>query len=303
MSRGGTEYKKGDTVEGYKVLAELGRGAASIIYLVKDKDNHIWALKHVEKVEPKDQRFLDQAEAEYHVAHAMDHPAIRKIEKMIKRGKSMLSLETIHLYLLMELVDGISMESKPPKTFEEAVYIFEQTAEALHHMHTNGFVHADMKPNNIVVTAEDEVKLIDLGQSCRVDTVKERIQGTPDFIAPEQVHCRPITARTDVYNLGASMYWILTRRHIPTALGSSTSLLGKIDDNLIEKPKPAIELNPRIPAMLNDLIMHCLEIDPEKRPKDMKLVADKLNLIRAKLHAMKNGPAPETMESREDSAP
>lgn len=129
MSRGGTEYKKGDTVEGYKVLAELGRGAASIIYLVKDKDNHIWALKHVEKVEPKDQRFLDQAEAEYHVAHAMDHPAIRKIEKMIKRGKSMLSLETIHLYLLMELVDGISMESKPPKTFEEAVYIFEQTAE------------------------------------------------------------------------------------------------------------------------------------------------------------------------------
>jgi serine/threonine-protein kinase len=160
-----------------------------------------------------------------------------------------------------------------------------------------------MKPNNIVVTADDEVKLIDLGQSCRVDTVKERIQGTPDFIAPEQVHCRPITARTDVYNLGASMYWILTRRHIPTALGSSTSLLGKIDDNLIEKPKPAIELNPRIPAMLNDLIMHCLEIDPEKRPKDMKLVADKLNLIRAKLHAMKNGPAPETMESREDSAP
>lgn len=302
MSRGGTEYKKGDTVEGLKVLAELGRGAASIIYLVKDKDNHIWALKHVEKVEPKDQRFLDQAEAEYHVAQAMDHPSIRKITRMIKRGKSMLSLETIHVYLLMELVDGISMETKPPKTFEEAVLIFEQSAEALHHMHTKGYVHADMKPNNIVVTADDTVKIIDLGQSCRIDTVKERIQGTPDYIAPEQVHCRPITPRTDVYNLGASMYWILTRRHIPTALGKADSLLGKIDDNLIERPRPAIELNPRIPAILSDLIMHCLEIDPEKRPRDMKLVADKLNLIRGKLLAMKQPmPADSVEESQADS--
>ncbi|MBS0188306.1 MAG: serine/threonine protein kinase [Planctomycetes bacterium] len=302
MSRGGTEYKKGDTVEGFKVLSDLGRGAASAIYLVKDKENHIWALKHVEKIEPKDQRFLDQAEAEYHVAQALDHPSIRKIVKMIKRGKSLLSLETTHLYLVMELVDGVSMEVKPPKTFEEAVLIFEQTAEALHHMHTRGFVHADMKPNNIVVTADDTAKIIDLGQSCRIDTVKERIQGTPDYIAPEQVHCRPITPKTDVYNLGASMYWILTRKHIPTALGKGDSLLGKIDDNLIEKPAPAIALNPRIPPMLSELIMNCLEIDPEKRPADMKLVSNRLNLIRAKLIAMRNGPAAETAESQEDSA-
>ncbi len=302
MSREGTEYKKGDTVEGFKVLAELGHGAASRIYLVKDKDNHIWALKHVEKLEPKDQRFLDQSEAEYHVAQAMDHPSIRKIERMIKRGKSMLSLETTHLYLVMELVDGISMEVKPPRTFEEAVHIFEQTAEALRHMHTKGFVHADMKPNNIVVTADGIAKIIDLGQSCRIDTVKERIQGTPDYIAPEQVHCRPITPKTDVYNLGASMYWILTRKKIPTALGSSESLLGKIDDNLIEKPVPAIEINPRIPPMLSDLIMQCLEIDPEKRPADMKVVADRLNLIRAKLVAMRQGPGAATEESQEDSA-
>lgn len=302
MSRAVTEFKKGETVEGFKVLSDLGRGAASEIYLVKDKENHIWALKHVEKLEPKDQRFLDQAEAEYHVAQAMDHPSIRKITKMIKRGRSMLSLETIHLYLVMELVDGVSMEVKPPKTFEDAVHIFEQTAEALHHMHTRGFVHADMKPNNIVVTADGTAKIIDLGQSCRIDTVKERIQGTPDYIAPEQVHCRPITAKTDVYNLGASMYWILTRKHIPTALGKGDSLLGKIDDRLLTKPTPAHTLNPRIPTMLSDLIMNCLEIEPEKRPLDMKVVADRLNLIRAKMVAQRAGPAAETGESQEDSA-
>ena len=232
----------------------------------------------------------------------MDHPSIRKIARMIKRGRGMLSLETIHLYLVMELVDGVSMEVKPPKTFEDAVHIFEQTAEALHHMHMRGFVHADMKPNNIVVTADGTAKIIDLGQSCRIDTVKERIQGTPDYIAPEQVHCRPITPKTDVYNLGASMYWILTRKHIPTALGKTDSLLGKIDDSLLEKPVPAHTLNPRIPTMLGELIMHCLEIDPEKRPADMKIVSDRLNLIRAKLIALRSGPASETNESQEDSA-
>ena len=89
--------------------------------------------------------------------------------------------------------------------------------------------------------------------------------------------------------------------HIPTALGKGDSLLGKIDDNLIEKPAPAISLNPRIPQMLNDLIMHCLEIDPEKRPQDMKVVADRLNLIRAKLHAMRAGPGAMSEESQEDS--
>ena len=61
-----------------------------------------------------------------------------------------------------------------------------------------------------------EVKVIDFGQSCRIGTVKERIQGTPDYIAPEQVARRPITSQTDVFNLGATLYWALTGQDIPT---------------------------------------------------------------------------------------
>jgi serine/threonine-protein kinase len=119
--------------------------------------------------------------------------------------------------------------------------------------------------------------------------VKERIQGTPDYIAPEQVHRRAITPKTDVYNLGATMYWTLTRRHIPTALAKEDSLIGSKEDHLIERPKAAIELNPRIHPRLNELIMHCIEVDPDKRPDSMEYVADKLNLILGILRARGSG--------------
>ncbi len=278
------ELKKGDMVDGLKVLAELGRGAASIIYLVQDqKTKHVWALKRVTKHQPKDQRFLDQAEAEYRVSQHLDHPCIRKVARMIKKGSF---LSTKELFLVMELVDGVSLERSPPRTFEQAVSIFERVADALGHMHERGWVHADMKPNNIMADAHGEnVKVIDLGQSCKIGTVKPRIQGTPDYIAPEQVHRREITPRTDVYNLGASMYWVLTRQHIPTALAGEDKLMGSIDDALIEKPTPAIELNPKIHPKLNELIMQCVEVRPEDRPPDMGYVRERLNLVLGILRA------------------
>ncbi|VAX41336.1 Purine nucleoside phosphorylase [hydrothermal vent metagenome] len=283
--------KKGDMVEGFRVMSEIGRGAASVIYLVQNpKDNRIWALKQVEKQTEKDQRFLDQTIEEAKVAQAVSHPGLRKVEKVIKKGSFLAVKE---LFLVMEFVDGISLEKHPPATFEEAVDVFEQTAEALAAMHAAGYVHADMKPNNIVITEEGKVKVIDLGQSCAIGTIKPRIQGTPDYIAPEQVHRRPITPRTDIYNFGATMYWVLTRQHVPTALAKGDSLVGSLDDNLIAKPTPAIELNPRVPIKLNDLIMECVEVEEEKRPASMNEVIDRLNLIlgilRAKSESTKAG--------------
>jgi serine/threonine protein kinase len=271
------QKKPGDMIEGFRVLKEIGRGAASIIYLVQDpKTKQIWALKHVEKNDPKDQRFLDQAEMEYKIASKFDHPSIRKIDRMIKKKTNLVT--TRELYLVMEFVDGISEEKQPPRTFQKAVDIFHQVATGMAHMHDRGYVHADMKPNNIMVM-DGVAKIIDLGQSCQIGTVKERIQGTPDYIAPEQVHRRAITPKTDIYNLGATMYWTLTRRAIPTALASQDSLVGSREDHMIEKAAPASELNPRIHPRLNELIMHCIEVDPEKRPESMHAVADRLNLI------------------------
>jgi len=278
--------KNGEMVEGYRVLSELGRGAASIIYLVQEpKSRQVWALKHVVKESPKDQRFLDQTESEYQIASQLNHPRIRRVEKIIRIKPRMLTMEVSELYLVMELVDGASLEVEPPRTFEEAVWIFEQLADALSYMNAKGYAHADMKPNNVVVDHNLDCKIIDLGQSCKIGTVKERIQGTPDYIAPEQVHRRPITEKTDIYNLGATMYWVLTHHHVPTALAKGDSLLGSLDDNLIERARPTMEFNQRVPELLDKLVMECVEVDPAKRPGNMREVADRLNLIRSKLAA------------------
>jgi len=157
-------------------------------------------------------------------------------------------------------------------------------------MHERGFIHADMKPNNILVAPgaggkSPVAKVIDLGQSCKSGTIKPRIQGTPDYIAPEQVHRREITAKTDIYNLGATMYWTLTGKPIPTALAKGDSLVSRIDDELMPRPTPVLELNPRVPARLNELVMQCVEIDPANRPQSMAYVADRINLILGMMRA------------------
>lgn len=277
--------KPGTKLAGFSVLAEIGRGAASIIYLVQDpKTKQIWALKQVQRKDSKDQRFLDQAEREYEVAQKVKNPAIRAIERMIKNRQRFVTVT--ELMLVMEYVDGISVELHPPASFEQAVDIFLQTAKGLEHMHRCGYVHADMKPNNIVITESGAVKIIDLGQACPIGTVKERIQGTPDYIAPEQVHRRAITPKTDIYNLGASMYWCLTQKHIPTAMPKEdASLVSAIDDNFIEKPTPLSQLNPRVPQRLADLVMQCVEVKLENRPDSMQVVVDTLEQVLADIRS------------------
>jgi serine/threonine protein kinase len=214
-------FKPNDEVEGLRVLSEIGQGAASVIYLAQDpKSKQVYALKHVHRGSHKDDRFLQQAISEYKVATHLDHPNVRKMIRMGKRTRRFFQIQDV--FLVMEVLDGQPLDRRPPRSLEEAVSVFLQTAEGLKHMHERGFVHADMKPNNVVVDDRGAVKIIDLGQACKTGTVKPRIQGTPDYIAPEQVHLKPITAKTDIYNLGAMMYWVLTRKFIPTASPRAT---------------------------------------------------------------------------------
>ena len=278
-------FKQGETVEGYRIINEVGRGAASIIYAVQDpKSKQVWAMKHVIKEAEKDERFIEQAEYEYQIGVKLQHPCLRRIERLITKKPGFLSKPN-EIFMIMELVDGQSVETRRPEFLHQALDIFEKVARALTYMHEKGFIHADMKPNNIMVDSQGTVKVIDLGQSCAAGTVKKRIQGTPDYIAPEQVHRRPITAKTDIYNLGATMYWAFTNKFVPTALGRGDSLMGQIDDTLLEKPKRLIELNKRIPEIIDNLVMSCVEVEPARRPDSMAAVADRLNLIRAKILA------------------
>jgi serine/threonine-protein kinase len=279
--------KPGTTIAGFTIMSEVGSGAASRIYLVQDpKTKQVWALKHVVRDGPKDTRFLEQTEREFQVGSKLDHDGFRHFERIIKNRKLMTVNE---MYLLMEYVDGVSCEQRPPTNLVDSVDIFRQVASSLAYMHKRGFIHADMKPNNIIITAGNRARIIDLGQSCPDGTVKPRIQGTPDYIAPEQVHRRPITPRTDIYNLGATMYWVLTGTHIPTALPKGDSLVKSLDDEFIEKARPVGQVNTAVPGRLNDLVMQCIEVKEDNRPPDMQSVADRLDLIYAKI---KTGPKP-----------
>ncbi len=266
---------------GFKVLARIGQGAASVIYAVQNpKTKQVWALKHVVRNSDKDVRFVEQVEQEYEVCSQLDHPNLRKVEKLIRNRKMFRVSEVM---LVMELVDAETVDQHPPADIPGALDIFIQTARGLAHMHERGFVHADLKPTNIMVNDRGAVKLIDLGQACEIGAVKKRIQGTPGYMAPEQAHRQAITERTDIYNFGATMYWILTREVIPTALPPSddrTSLLsGAIDAEQLKPPKPPHEKNSMVPVELSELILACVAPDPANRPQSMPEVLRGLEAI------------------------
>ena len=150
----------------YNILAHLGEGAASVLYAVQDpKNKQVSALKHVERTDEKSQRFLDQVETEYSICLKLDHESIRKIRKLVKQRKM---LKIISVSMIMELVDATTLDQQLPKNHTQAVDIFLQVARGLAHMHGRGFVHADIKPNNVLVDEDGFVKIIDLGQACAI---------------------------------------------------------------------------------------------------------------------------------------
>lgn len=266
---------------GYKPLAKIGQGAASEIHLVQDqKTKQIWALKHVVRKSDRDDRFIQQVEDEFAIGRKLAHPNLRATVDLFRKKKL---FKTIEVGLLLEYVDAGSVDQRMPKTQLEAVLIFHQVAQALAHMHQRGFVHADMKPTNVMVTEDKSVKVIDLGQACAVGTIKKRIQGTPGYMAPEQAHRGEITRATDIYNFGATMYWVLVGEVIPTVMppkdDQSGLYKGAIDTERIPLPAAPHEKVAGIHHLLSKLVMECIQLDPATRVPSMERVATRLELI------------------------
>src|SRR5438876_437211 len=160
---------------GYDVIDKIGEGAGSTIYAVSDpKDNHLYALKHVVNNGPKTLRFIEQLEAEHEVGQLVRHPGLRRTYD-IKYNKNML-FKVTDAALIMELFDGRMLEFVKPATILGQIEVFIKTAKALESLHGLGFVHCDLKPNNILLNEAGDVKVIDLGQAAKQGTVKKRIQ-------------------------------------------------------------------------------------------------------------------------------
>src|SRR5690349_5829263 len=145
---------------GYDVVDFLGQGAGSEIYVVSDpRTSQIYALKHVLRKTDKHARFLEQLENEFEVSKGFTHPNLRKSVEM-KQTKTWLGKVT-EAALVMELFDGLPMDVKAPETLIGAVDVFILASQGLEALHATGFVHCDLKPNNILIGPDGMVKVID----------------------------------------------------------------------------------------------------------------------------------------------
>jgi serine/threonine-protein kinase len=276
------------SIGGYEIIRLIGEGAGSLIYAASDPHTRqVYAIKHVLRKNEKDVRFVEQLETEFEVGKQVRHPGLRRVYDL-KINKNIL-FKVTDAILVMELFDGRPLEFNVPKSLVAIVNVFIKTALALDSLHTMGYVHCDLKPNNILLNDKLDVKVIDLGQAAKTGTAKKRIQGTPDYIAPEQVKCQPVTFRTDVYNFGTTMYWALTGgQKLPTLYTLRKSENSMLVDDLMPTPH---KVNPAVPEPLSNLVMECVRVNPLKRPKGMNDVARRLEIMR---HVLEKDSGPDS---------
>jgi eukaryotic-like serine/threonine-protein kinase len=270
------ELAPGTVIGPYQIECLIGKGGMSEVYR---------AARHFEgfsqpaalKLVRSDRVGVELRErllSEQRTLVRLDHP---NIARFLDAGMG----EDGNAYLAMELIEGAPIAEyagTANASLRTRLRWMIDLCKALAHAHAQLIVHCDIKPNNILRSDSGQVKIIDFGQSCKIGTVKERIQGTPDYIAPEQVARRPISAQTDGFNLGATLYWALTGRHIPTLYtvnrkGDNSFLL----DARIDTPQ---DLNPKVPAALSNLTIECISTRPQKRPADMDQVIMRLELAK-----------------------
>ena len=265
-------------IPNYRVVEKLGVGAQSRIFRARCmRTGKDYTVKIVKIVNPEDTAIIDLLRTEYAIGSVVDHPVIRKVfELRMMRQR----LRVRGAILFMEYVDGMSLSDKEfRKPLDEILRIFTEAARGLDTMHRSGFVHADLKPSNIMVDSEGVVKLIDLGQSSKMNEAKVRVQGTIDYMAPEQVQRGIMDRRTDVFGLGATLHRILTGVPIPTDMNKTISIYSQ---GLVGKRIQEIDQggSTELPACLARLIQDSCRYEPTDRIADMPTFIERLDLAR-----------------------
>lgn len=174
------------------------------------------------------------------------------------------------LYLLMEYVEAANLKElyarHDPILLENVAQILIDMAEALEHMHNNGFMHLDFKPENVLVTRNGKVRLVDFDLAQPIPEQPKKLSkknpGTPSYMAPEQLLGQPISNRVDIFSYGAAAYELLTN-HKPFPGDSPGEILGKmLNRSDFVSPR---ELNPDVPVALEKVVLRCLETEPGQR--------------------------------------
>lgn len=264
----------GTMISKYEILEEIGRGGMGIVYAAEDqKLRRRVAIKLLPKKfagdEERRRRFLREARATSTISHA-NVATVFDVDET----------EDGSIYIAMEHTQGRTLRSllhKGALDVHEAVRIGREVLAGLSKAHEVGIIHRDIKPDNVMVTPEGSVKLLDFGLAKPIGTretlygqkasqsdfvtLEGRVMGTPSYMSPEQARGEPVDERSDIYTFGVLFYEMLTARR-PFAAKNIATLLNAIDRET--PPKPSA-LNPRVHRSLERVVERCLQKDPALR--------------------------------------
>lgn len=252
----------------------LNRGGMAEIWLATDAEGRPYALRKLRdrlRFNLLARRRFFRGCAILAKVHAHDH-IIRYIEHGRIRGLP---------YLLMEYVEGANLKQlaldQDPVLQESLAQILIDTAVALEHVHDSGFMHLDFKPENVLVTRNGHVRLVDFDLAQPRPPKPKRLRhnpGTPAYMAPEQLQRLPVDHRADIFAWGVTAYELVTGRK-PFEGATPKDILAAQLQPRTSLPSPR-QLNADVPAGLEQAILRCLEVDPANRYPDMTMLVHEL---------------------------
>ena len=266
----------GTTISHYKILSKLGEGGMGVVYKAEDtKLKRIVALKFLPQQltanETDKARFLQEAQA----AAALNHPNVCVIHDIQEHEGQR--------FIVMEYVEGQTLRNKMKNErlkIKESIDYATQIAEALKAAHAKDIIHRDIKSENIMVTSNGQIKVMDFGLAKLRGSVKltktSTTAGTLSYTSPEQIQGKEVDARSDIFSFGVVLYEMLTGQ-LPFKGEYDSAVVYSILD---EEPEPVQQFIPGVSSELIHLINRILEKDPENRYQSMKDVLIDLKRMR-----------------------
>jgi eukaryotic-like serine/threonine-protein kinase len=253
----------------YEIVQILGQGGMGAVYKAKDLElDRVVALKVIRPELGAQPDILLRFKQELILARQITHRNVIRIFDLSEANGIK--------FITMEYIEGQDLRSlineKGRLSFDEAVRIIEQVCLALEAAHSEGVVHRDLKPQNIMLDKQGRASVMDFGIARSVEsggvTMTGMVVGTPDYMSPEQVMGEHVDVRSDLFTLGVILYELLTGA-MPY---KSDSLQGAMFKRTRELPKPPIEVDPTVPQVLSDITAKCLQIDPARRYQSARAI-------------------------------
>jgi eukaryotic-like serine/threonine-protein kinase len=252
----------GSTIGDYQVIGILGAGGMGQVYQVRNLiSDRVEAMKVLLPDLAQNAELADRFLREIKVHASLEHPNIAMLHSAVRVDNQLL--------MLMEFVEGITLEQKlknGPLPVAEAVEYTRQALAALDYAHTRGVIHRDIKPANMMLTSGGVVKLMDFGIAKSATDRRLTMTGTTIgslyYMSPEQIRGEAsLDGRSDLYSVGVSLYELVTGRH-PFDGDSQFAIMSA---HLEKNPVPPIELDPKLPSALNEVILMSVLKDPSAR--------------------------------------